>query len=99
MSAATKHFTGYLTETNRFGFNLQLSDHDVVVTHLAPWEVLMSTQGGAAGVMCAYPAINGVPMCGNVDLEWSVLRGDYGVGYGNGCVLHRAHPGRHCVAV
>jgi beta-D-xylosidase 4 len=78
----TKHYTGYLTETNRFAFNGNVTPHDLM-TYLISWQVL-AEQGQNSGVMCAYPALNGVPMCANAPLETVVLREQYGMGQAGG---------------
>jgi len=79
---ATKHFSFYQVETNRFAFNAVVAPHDAL-TYLLSWQVL-AAEGGNAGAMCAYPAVNGVPMCANAALETGLLKQTYGMGIGNG---------------
>jgi hypothetical protein len=43
-------------------------------------QVLAANGAGNAGAMCAYPAVNGVPMCGNSVLLTDTLRNEYGMG-------------------
>jgi hypothetical protein len=71
--ATIKHYTGYQVETNRFGFDANVSERDLVMTYLLPFQVA-AAEGGNVGAMCAYPSLNGVPMCGSPVLERGVLR-------------------------
>jgi beta-glucosidase len=50
--ATIKHYTGYQVETNRFGFNANVSERDLVMTYLLPFQVA-AAEGGNVGVMCA----------------------------------------------
>ena len=77
--ATIKHYTGYQVETNRFGFDANVSERDLVMTYLLPFQVA-AAEGGNVGAMCAYPSLNGVPMCGSPVLERGVLRDEFGMG-------------------
>ena len=61
---AVKHATAYQVENNRFARNENISAHDLSDTFYPAWEAVME-QGEATGFMCAYPAVNGVPCCGD----------------------------------
>ena len=44
----------------------------------------VAEQGKAAGFMCAYPAINGVPCCGDPYLETQLMKETWGMGSSHG---------------
>ena len=74
--ACADHFpTPYAGD--RHSFNAHIPAQDLVETYLVPWR-RVSGEGGVAGVMCSYQAINGKPACASPLIQ-SVLRG--GLGY------------------
>ena len=77
--ATIKHYTGYQVESNRFAFDTNVSERDLVMTYLLPFQIA-AAEGGNVGAMCAYPSLNGVPMCGSPVLETGVLREEFGMG-------------------
>ena len=77
--ATIKHYTGYQVETNRFAFDASVSERDLVMTYLLPFQIA-AAEGGNVGAMCAYPALNSVPMCGAPVFERGVLREEFGMG-------------------
>ncbi len=76
---AAKHASFYQSETNRFGANVQIPEYDIVDSFLPSWERVI-VNGHATGVMCAYPAINGVPCCADAVLLTDILRSQFGMG-------------------
>ena len=77
-AACCKHFAAYSIENwkghSRHSFDAQVSDADLEETYLPAFEACVK-RGGAACVMCAYNAINGVPACaspllGKLRREW-----------------------------
>eukprot|EP01063_Lacrimia_lanifica_P008583 TRINITY_DN15661_c0_g1_i1.p1 TRINITY_DN15661_c0_g1~~TRINITY_DN15661_c0_g1_i1.p1 ORF type:complete len:769 (+),score=228.92 TRINITY_DN15661_c0_g1_i1:60-2366(+) len=92
VSWSLKHYTGYNVETNRGGQNDVVSMHDLWETHLPQYQAGMNaSRGNAAGVMCSYNAVNGVPLAVNKYLLKDVLRGRFGrpdalVGTDCGCM-------------
>ena len=52
----------------RYGYNNEVTDRDLVEYYLPAWNAVV-TRGKALGVMCAYPAVNGVPTCAS---EWAL---------------------------
>jgi len=78
-AACCKHFAAYSLERweghSRHSFDAQVSDADLAETYLPAFEACVK-RGGAACVMCAYNAINGVPACASPLL--SKLRHDWG---------------------
>jgi beta-D-xylosidase 4 len=73
-----QHAAAYQVETNRFAIDETISDVDLAEFFYAQWQAV--TEAGVAGFMCAYPAINGVPCCGSVELETNLFRGAWGLG-------------------
>ena len=76
---AVKHATAYQIENNRFGRNVNITAHDLADTYYPAWEGVIE-QGHASGVMCAYPAVNGVPCCGDPAFLNGLLRDTFGMG-------------------
>eukprot|EP00048_Salpingoeca_helianthica_P015648 m.227816 g.227816 ORF g.227816 m.227816 type:complete len:774 (+) comp17327_c0_seq1:3-2324(+) len=61
----------------RHTINENISIYDLASTYLYPFAVSV-IEGGAAGVMCSYNSINGVPSCANPWLLDDVLRKSWG---------------------
>jgi beta-D-xylosidase 4 len=68
IAANCKAYNAYDLEewngTDRFHFDAQISDQDLVETYLPPFESCIR-DARAASVMCSYNAINGIPLCAN----------------------------------
>ena len=62
--ATLKHYTAYSIETDRFGVSENVSTYDLFDSFL-PQHQAGFQQGKAAGVMCSYMSMNGVPSCAN----------------------------------
>jgi len=79
VAAACKHFLANSLErwgnTSRHSFDAHISKNDLHTYYLVPFRECTKH---AAGVMCSYNAINGMPVCANEWLLSKVLRGDYG---------------------
>jgi beta-glucosidase-like glycosyl hydrolase len=69
--AYLKHFAAYSRETGRGHDTHNITIHDLYDTYLPAFEAGMEE---AAGVMCSYNGINGVPSCANSYLLNDVLR-------------------------
>ena len=80
---AVKHATAYQVENNRFARNENISAHDLSDTFYPAWEAVME-QGSAAGFMCAYPAVNGVPCCGDAYFMNELMKDTWGMGSSHG---------------
>jgi beta-glucosidase len=82
MIVAAKHGTAYQTESNRFGFNDIVTAHDIAATYLPAWELAARCDvpgaGCVTGYMCAYPALNSVPLCASA--WFSGLMRQWGMG-------------------
>eukprot|EP00521_Asterionellopsis_glacialis_P006973 CAMPEP_0195289138 /NCGR_PEP_ID=MMETSP0707-20130614/5540_1 /TAXON_ID=33640 /ORGANISM="Asterionellopsis glacialis, Strain CCMP134" /LENGTH=955 /DNA_ID=CAMNT_0040349109 /DNA_START=132 /DNA_END=2999 /DNA_ORIENTATION=+ len=88
--ATLKHFDANSLEGNwypdgTYGEDGPLTRHSVDPP-ISPYDLHSSyypafkasvVQGGAAGVMCSYNAINGVPSCANHDMLHDTLRGEW----------------------
>jgi xylan 1,4-beta-xylosidase len=61
---------------SRHSFNAKISLHDLAMSYLPAFRQSV-VEGGAAGVMCSYNSINGVPTCANEYLLQQVLRRDW----------------------
>ena len=72
--ASLKHYTAYSIEADRSGIDEVISAYDLHDTYLPQYEAAF-VKGRAAGVMCSYNSINGVPMCGNEALLNGQIRG------------------------
>ena len=79
MIVAVKHATAYQVETDRFNISEVISAHDLADTFYPAWEGVIQ-DGGAAGFMCAYPRVNGVPMCANPIFETTIMKETFGLG-------------------
>ena len=74
MVATPKHYAVHSgPETERHGFNVNVSPHDLEDTYLPAFRATV-TQGHADSVMCAYNAIDGAPACANTYLLEKTLR-------------------------
>jgi len=67
-----KHWAAYNVENQRNSFNAVVSKFDLTDSYLRGWRTAV-VDGKAAGVMCSYNALNGVPTCANGALN-SLLR-------------------------
>jgi beta-glucosidase-like glycosyl hydrolase len=66
---------------SRHSINAKISLYDLASTYLTAFRMSVQ-QGGAAGIMCSYNRINGVPSCANEYLLKRVLRREWGfLGY------------------
>ncbi len=61
---------------DRHHFDAQVSERDLRETYLPAFRYM--SEAGAAGIMCAYNSINGIPACANGRLIQTVLREEYG---------------------
>ena len=83
VAVTLKHFLAYslehdpLTNITRHNFNAIVSSADLADTYLPAFEAGVKL-GGAAGLMCSYNAVNGVPSCANTEFLTTVLRGEWG---------------------
>ncbi|KAJ3681348.1 hypothetical protein LUZ60_015837 [Juncus effusus] len=77
LAATCKHFTAYSLEDwngfSRYSFNAWVSQQDLEDTYNVPFRACV-VQANAAGVMCTYNQINGVPSCANKDLLKGTIR-------------------------
>lgn len=75
--STVKHFAVHSgPEPERHGFNTDVSERDLRETYLPAFRKTI-LEGGAAGVMCAYNAIDGQPACTNDKLLGQILRGEW----------------------
>jgi len=77
-----KHWLAYDLETgddgvDRHHFNAVVSDLDLAETHLPAFESCVR-DAKAAGVMCSYNEVNGVPTCSSPLFEQTLLRDQWG---------------------
>src|SRR5215472_241984 len=77
VATTVKHFVANDFETERFTASAEVSERALRELYLAPFEVLVR-EAGAWAVMCAYNAVNGVPMSTNGDLQLGVLGEEWG---------------------
>jgi beta-D-xylosidase 4 len=77
IAANCKHFDAYDLEkwngTDRFHFDAQVSDQDLVETYLPSFESCIR-DAHAASIMGSFNSINGVPSCGNPLLLRTIAR-------------------------
>ena len=77
VAATVKHFAVHSgPEPERHGFNTDVSAKDLRETYLPAFRQTI-LEGKAAGVMCAYNAIDGQPACANEMLLREILRGEW----------------------
>ena len=55
-----KHWAAYTVETNRHGANSVVTPFDLMDSYLPAFKAAV-TEGKAAGIMCSYNALNGIP--------------------------------------
>ncbi len=84
VAACCKHFVANSLESwmghTRHNFDARVSEADLQNYYFKPFQECV--QAGAAGVMCSYNAINGVPACIHSDLLDTTLRQSWGfMGY------------------
>lgn len=76
-----KHWVAYSLEhfdgIDRMAFNAVVTRYDFVDTYLPAFKASV-VEGKAQGVMCSYNRVNGVPMCGNRQLNTDLLRDHLG---------------------
>ena len=60
----------------RHSVNAKISLYDLASTYLPAFQTTVQ-EGGAAGIMCSYNRVNGVPMCGNEYFLKRVLRREW----------------------
>ena len=72
-----KHWAAYLVEANRGGFNDKVAPFDLADSYLPAFRAGV-VKGRAAGIMCSYNSINGVPTCASNALNDQLLRGTWG---------------------
>ncbi|KAI8462979.1 MAG: glycoside hydrolase superfamily [Monoraphidium minutum] len=81
VAATCKHFFGYSLEMadgiSRFSFNAEMSPVDVTDTYLPAFDACIRASR-ARGVMCAYNAVDGVPMCTNKAKIDGLMRDKWG---------------------
>ena len=81
VSACCKHFDAYSLENwdgvERYGFDALVDAQDLADTYLPAFRECVVT-GGASCIMCAYNAVNGVPMCANKPFLTDLARGAWG---------------------
>jgi beta-glucosidase len=76
--ATPKHFAVHSgPEPGRHGFDVHPSAFDLADTYLPAFRAAI-IQGGAASLMCAYNAVDGVPACASSFLLYETLRRDWG---------------------
>ena len=76
--ATPKHFAVHSgPESQRDGFNAQVSAHDLADSYLPAFNALTG-QAHAAAMMCSYNAINGTPACANRGLLQDRVRAQWG---------------------
>ena len=72
-----KHWAAYLVEENRGGYDDHVNAYDLSDSYFPAFRRAV-THGNAAGVMCSYNSINGVPTCASQPLSMELLRGTWG---------------------
>lgn len=77
-AACAKHFAAHSgPESQRHGFDAEVSEKDLHETYLPAFEMLVKG-AHVESVMGAYNRLNGVPCCGNEKLLEEILRKDWG---------------------
>ena len=83
VAATCKHFLGYSFEMadgeSRYSFDAKVAPQDLADTYLPAFDACVRA-AGAQGVMCAYNAVDGTPMCANERELKGRLRAKYGFG-------------------
>eukprot|EP00940_MAST-03C_sp_MAST-3C-sp2_P001367 g1367.t1 len=74
-----KHWLAYSIENyhgvERYGVDVKVDAYDLASTYMVAWEKVLR-DAGALGIMCSYNAVNGLPTCGNPELN-RTLREDW----------------------
>lgn len=77
ISACCKHLAAYSLEDSdgvtRYEFDAEVTTQDLADTYLPAFRSCV-IRGGASCVMCAYNAVNGVPMCANKPFLTGLVR-------------------------
>lgn len=77
-AACVKHFAVHSgPEETRHGFDAECSEQDLRETYLPAFERVIK-DARVAGVMGAYNALNGVPVCASEKLQRRILRDEWG---------------------
>lgn len=80
IAACCKHYTAYDLDDwkgfRRYNFNAMVSQQDLDDTYNPPFKSCV-LDGNVASVMCSYNQINGRPTCGDRDLLYGVIRGQW----------------------
>jgi len=77
VAATVKHFVANDTETERWTYDVRLSESVLRELYLVPFEACVK-QAGAWLVMAAYNNVNGTPMTENIRLLRDVLKNEWG---------------------
>ncbi|WP_062429575.1 beta-glucosidase family protein [Herbidospora daliensis] len=77
VGVTVKHFVANDSETDRMTVDVRVDERTLRELYLAPFEHVVRT-ARPWGVMAAYNAVNGVPMCEHAELIEGVLRGEWG---------------------
>eukprot|EP01084_Bolivina_argentea_P243357 407987_1 len=83
MSNTVKHYADYSIEGGRYGipartdFNAIVSEQEQVEYYWPAFRAAIQV-GGVHSIMCSYPAINGVPACGNDFFMNEIARNQWG---------------------
>ncbi|KAK1279202.1 putative beta-D-xylosidase 5 [Acorus gramineus] len=82
VSSCCKHYTAYDVDNwngvDRFHFDAQVTEQDMVETFLRPFEMCVK-EGDVNSVMCSFNKINGIPSCADPKLLSQTIRGDWGL--------------------
>ncbi|KAK1316321.1 putative beta-D-xylosidase 5 [Acorus calamus] len=82
VSSCCKHYTAYDVDNwngvDRFHFDAQVTERDMVETFLRPFEMCVK-EGDVNSAMCSSNKINGIPSCADPKLLSQTIRGDWGL--------------------
>ncbi|PIA26429.1 hypothetical protein AQUCO_09300018v1, partial [Aquilegia coerulea] len=87
VAACCKYYTAYDMEkwtadptkkTDRYHFDAQVPDRDMLETYNYPFEMCVK-EGDVASIMCSYNRVNGIPTCADPKLLNSTVRGLWGL--------------------
>ncbi|KAL2231457.1 beta-xylosidase/alpha-L-arabinofuranosidase 2 [Sesamum indicum] len=80
VAACCKHYTAYDVDNwkgiQRYNFNALVTQQDLDDTFQPPFKSCV-LDGNVASVMCSYNQVNGKPTCGDPDLLYGVIRGQW----------------------
>ncbi|KAL6531673.1 Endo-1,4-beta-xylanase 2 [Orobanche minor] len=80
VAACCKHYTAYDVDNwkgiQRYSFNAMVTQQDLDDTYQPPFKSCV-VDGNVASVMCSYNQVNGKPTCGDPDLLFGVIRGQW----------------------